>query len=325
MTTDEIDERELQLGLANRLNEMGWEFDWDENLDRPIDDVLRFSDVEAALIRLNPEISEDLTRVEQVFAKLRAILLAVENDGLVTTNQEFVAWMRGLRSIKYMGETKESQVRLIDFDDMSNNVLRCTIEATFSRSADHKNRRYDIVLWINGLPIVVGETKSPKNPNLSWLNGASDIHNAYEIKTKQFFVPNVLSFATEGREFRYGAIGQPPEMWLNWARTTDPMRLPGLPAVLRSMELLLEPQMVLDILRTFTLYTVRPTGGSRRGHRCPLQGPKETPGLGVASPGFRQNICNGVRCSKTAPADGHERTSNCCGSRPFGFDSTNSC
>ncbi len=259
LTTDEIDERELQLGLANRLGELGWEFAWDETLDRPIDDVLRFSDIEAALIRLNPEIAQDPTRVEQVFAKLRAILLAVENDGLVTTNQEFVAWMRGLRSVKYMGESKESQVRLIDFDDMSNNVLRCTVEATFSRSADHKNRRYDIVLWINGLPVVVGETKSPKNANLSWLNGATDIYNGYEVKTKQFFVPNVLSFATEGREFRYGAIRQSPEMWLNWAKTTDPMRLPGLPAVLRSLELLLTPQMVLDILRTFTLYAVRPT------------------------------------------------------------------
>jgi type I restriction enzyme R subunit len=162
LTTDEIDERELQLGLANRLGELGWTFAWDETLDRPIDDVLRFSDVEAALIRLNPEIAEDPTRVEQVFAKLRAILLAVENDGLVTTNQEFVSWMRGLRSVKYMGESKESQVRLIDFDDMSNNVLRCTVEATFSRSADRRSRRYDIVLWINGLPVVVGETKSPR-------------------------------------------------------------------------------------------------------------------------------------------------------------------
>ena len=49
----------------------------------------------------------------------------------------------------------------------------------------------------------------------------ADIHNAYEVKTPGFFVPNVLSFATEGKEFRYGAIRQPAEMWLPWSRTTD--------------------------------------------------------------------------------------------------------
>lgn len=254
---DDINERAVQLGIAYRLGELGWQFAWDETLDRPIDSVFRFSDLETALIRLNPEIEEDPTRVEEVMAKLRAVILAVGNDGLVATNEEFVARMRGLRSIKYLGKSNESQIRLIDFDNPFNNILRCTIEAKFE--VGRESRRYDLVLWVNGLPVVVGETKTPKNSNTSWLNGATDIHNGYEKKTPQFFVPNVLSFATEGREFRYGAVCQPPEMWLNWAKTTDPIRLPGLPAVMRSVELLLTPKMILDILRTFTLYTVRPT------------------------------------------------------------------
>ena len=101
--------------------------------------------------------------------------------------------------------------------------------------------------------------KTPKDKNISWLNGATDVHNAYEKKTPEFFVPNVLSFASEGREFRYGAVGQPPELWLNWSSTTDVIMPPGLPNMLRSAELLLAPAMVLDILRTFTLYSSRRT------------------------------------------------------------------
>ncbi len=253
----EWNEHELQVGLAEHIAKLGWQYADDESLGRPHDAVFLLDDLEAALIRLNPEIAEDHLRTEQVLTKLRAVLLGVRSDGLVTANEEFVAWMCGRRAIRYIGEDLDAQVRLIDFDDPAANTLRVTLEATFHVLKEH--RRYDIVLWVNGLPVVVGETKSPQANNLSWLNGATDITNAYEVKTPEFFVPNVLSFASEGREFRYGAVCQPPEMWLIWSVTTDQISRSGLANVLRSAELLLTPSMVLEILRSFTLYSSRRT------------------------------------------------------------------
>ena len=114
-----------------------------------------------------------------------------------------------------------------------------------------------MVLFVNGFPLVVGETKTPVSKSKSWLDGANDIHETYEIKTAAFFVPNVLNFATEGKEFRYGAAGQPPETWMPWFRTTDNLLLLGLGSVLRSAELLLTSEMVLDILRNFTMFSRR--------------------------------------------------------------------
>ena len=73
-----------------------------------------------------------------------------------------------------VGDDQHSLVRLIDFDDPRSNVLRVSTEATFHAGREH--RRYDIVLWVNGLPLVVGETKKPKAAT-SWLNAATDIHN----------------------------------------------------------------------------------------------------------------------------------------------------
>ena len=136
-----------------------------------------------------------------------------------------------------------------------------TVHAVSAAAAarELQRHRFDLVLWVNGLPLVVGETKAPAKVNLSWLNGATDIHNGYEVKVPGFFVPNVMSFATEGREFRYGAVRQPPETWLNWGSTTDEIMQPGLPNVMRSTELLLSPEMVLEVLRTFTLYSLRRT------------------------------------------------------------------
>ena len=252
-----LNEATVQYGLAKHLEKFGWVYADDETLGRPVDGVFLADDLETALIRLNTEITENPARTGEVLARLRAVLLGVRNDGLVGSNEEFVQWMCGRRTVKYIGTEKDVQVRLIDFDNPKANVLRVTTEATFHAGREH--RRYDIVLWVNGLPVVVGEMKTPVNANISWLNGATDIHNAYERKTPEFFVPNVLSFASEGREFHYGAVCQPPELWLNWSSTTDEIMPPGLPSVIRSAELLLNPEMVLDILRSFTLYSSRPT------------------------------------------------------------------
>lgn len=252
-----LNEKIVQMGVASHISKLGWQFAEDETLGRPFESVFLQDDLIAALEKLNPEIAEVKSRADEVLAKLRAVLLGVRNDGLVASNEEFVAWICGRRTIKYIGTDQDVQVRLIDFDNPSNNILRVTTEATFHIGREH--RRYDLVLWINGLPLVVGEMKTPVGVNISWLNGATDIHNAYEKKTPEFFVPNVFSFASEGREFRYGAVGQPPELWLNWSSTSDEIMPPGLPNVLRSAELLLTPTMVLDILRNYTLYSSRRT------------------------------------------------------------------
>ena len=252
-----IDEKMVQMGLADHLSRLGWVWAEDETLGRPFESVFLSDDVIKGLVSLNPEIARVPARAEEVLSKLRAVLLGVRNDGLVASNEEFVAWLCGRRTIKYIGTDKDVQVNLIDFEDPKANTLRVTTEATFHIGREH--RRYDLVLWVNGFPLVVGEMKTPKDKNISWLNGATDVHNAYEKKTPEFFVPNVLSFASEGREFRYGAVGQPPELWLNWSSTTDVIMPPGLPNMLRSAELLLAPAMVLDILRTFTLYSSRRT------------------------------------------------------------------
>ena len=220
------DEKMVQMGLADHVSKLGWVYADDESLPRELESVLVNGDVLKALVLLNPEIAEAPDRAQEVLSKLRAILLGVRNDGLVSANEEFVAWLCGRRTIKYIGTDRDVQVNLIDFENPRANTLRVTTEATFHVGREH--RRYDLVLWVNGFPLVVGEMKTPKDKNISWLNGATDIHNAYEKKTPEFFVPNVLSFASEGREFRYGAVGQAPELWLNWSSTSDAILPPGL-------------------------------------------------------------------------------------------------
>jgi type I restriction enzyme R subunit len=253
----DLSETAVQLALVERLTRRdgGWHSVPGGRLDRPLDGVMIESEVVAALRRLNPAIAEQPERVDEVLPKLRAAILSVANDGIVEANRRMIEWLRGQQTIRFVGTDDFVPIHLIDFASPRSNALVVSTEVTYHPGTEE--RRYDLVLWVNGFPLVVGETKTPISESTSWLNGAGDIHSVYEVRTPGFFVPNVLSFATEGKEFRYGAIRQPAQDWLPWSRTTDPLGLPGLASALASAGLLLTPEMVLDILRTFTLFSRR--------------------------------------------------------------------
>jgi type I restriction enzyme R subunit len=253
----EIAETAVQAALVERLTrpDLGWHFVPGGALDRPPDSVLVESEVAAALRRLNPAIAAHPERVDEVLPRLRAAILAVADDGLVEANRRLTEWLRGTQTIRFVGTDDFVPVRLLDFERPRANALVVSTEVTYHPGTEE--RRYDLVLWVNGFPLVVGETKTPVSRSRSWLNAAGDIHGVYEAKTPGFFVPNVLSFASEGKDFRYGAIRQPPELWLPWGRTSDPLPLPGLADVLHAASLLLAPERLLDILRTYTLYSRR--------------------------------------------------------------------
>lgn len=252
----------IQKAIVERLVGLRWTHVPGNQLDRTIDGVFIESELTAALVRLNPVIAEQPDRVDEVLPRLRVAALASVNEGLIAANERMTTWLRGHQTQKFLGlETYES-VRLIDFDDLSNNRFFVSgpgfdqddISAEVTYGHGPQARRFDVVLWVNGLPLVVGETKSPVRQSESWLNAAKDIHDVYEVECATFFAPNLLSFATDGREFHYGAIGQPVAEWLMWGATTDPFDLEGGARVMRSVELLLTPARVLSILRDFTLY-----------------------------------------------------------------------
>lgn len=242
----------VQASIVERLTSLGWTHVQGKDLPRAIDGVLIEEQVTSALRHLNPRIDEQPERVDEVLPKLRATMLSALNDGLVPANERFTTWLRGTQTVRYIGTDIDEPVHLIDFDGQSRNLLIVSDEVTFGPPGHE--RRFDIVLWVNGIPLVVGETKSPVDSSVSWLNAARDVRDIYEAQVPQFFVPNVLSFATEGREFHFGAIGQAAESWLQWGSTADRYDLDGWPRVQRSVDLLLHPDRVLSILRDYTLY-----------------------------------------------------------------------
>ena len=237
--------------VLDTLSGAGWRFMAADDVPRQHDNVLVESMVREALIRLNPEIRQQPERADEVLYSLRALLFSVQGEGLVRANELFAAWLRGEKSMPFGENGEHTPVRLLDFDNLANNDYVITSQWVYP--VREGGRRFDIVLLINGIPLVIGEAKSPVRPAVSWLDGASDIHNGYEQSVPQMFVPNVFSFATEGKCYRYGSVRMPVSMWGPWHEGDD--RSEGsLAHVQRAVRAMLRPRVILDILQNFTLF-----------------------------------------------------------------------
>lgn len=231
-----------------------WIYTPASELPREITEVLIETELKQALIKLNPEIAALPERADEVIYKLRSILLSVNSTGLVRANEEFAEWLKGNKTMPFGKNYAHVSVKLIDFETIENNKFQLVNQFSIR---NRETKRPDIVMFVNGIPLVVGEAKTPVRPSVSWLDAASDIHDGYENSVPELFVPNVLSFATEGKELYYGAVRTPLEFWAAWRVNDgdDVSRLMGLNNVAAEMKQLLSPKTLLDILYNFTTYS----------------------------------------------------------------------
>jgi len=237
--------------LGEEFKPARWTFVDPLKVPRQPGEVMVESWVREALIALNPEIAEQPDRADEVIYALRAILLAVGGDGLVRANENFTMWLRGEKTMPFGPNGEHVPVRLLDFTQAANNRLTVTNQWSFQSGTVAK--RFDVVFLINGLPLVIGEAKSPTRSAVTWFDGAYQVNEIYEKEIPAMFVPNVFSFATEGRCLRYGSIRMPIDLWGPW-RDDDNQEEGNMGAVRKTVESLLRPEVVLDILQNFTLF-----------------------------------------------------------------------
>jgi len=221
------------------------------DVPRYVTDVMVDQWVREALIRLNPEIAAQPDRADEVIYNLRAILLSVNTDGLVRANENFTTWLRGEKTMPFGPNGEHVQVRLVDAAQPCNNNLVVTSQWTFQ--AGRLEKRFDVVFVVNGLPLVIGEVKTSTRSAVTWFDGAFQINQVYERDVPAMFVPNVFSFATEGRIYRYGSVRMPIDMWCPW-RDDDNQDEGQLHHVLASLRSMLKPEVVLDVMQNFTLF-----------------------------------------------------------------------
>jgi len=256
-----------QHSFADPHNTYGpqWKYKSAAELNRGVNEVLDEAELKAALIRLNPDIAKRNELADEVIYKLRAILISVNQVGLVKANEDFFKWLSGDKTMPFGENNRHVQVRLIDFEELINNTYVLTNQY---RIHHRETKIPDIVLLINGIPVVIGEAKTPIRPSVSWLDGAHEIHDVYENAVPQLFVPNILSFATEGKELFYGAVRCPLELWAPWRIEGDEDAMAkrlGLGEIGKELSDLLSPKRLLDIMQNFSLFA-----SSKKKHRIKI-------------------------------------------------------
>tara|TARA_Y100000310_G_scaffold335051_1_gene416169 strand:- start:4824 stop:7721 length:2898 start_codon:yes stop_codon:yes gene_type:complete len=259
------EENSVENYIRDLVVKLGWKSVPREDLPRQEADVLVEEHLTKALIKLNPSITEENGRAEEILYKLRAIIISVRGTGLVKTNEELMRWVRNDAVMPFGERGEHVPIKLIDYEDLLKNEFVITTQYSFTAG---QNRRPDLVFLVNGIPLIIGEAKTPVRPAVSWFDGAVQL-DEYQNSIPQLFVPNLFVFATEGKKYRAGSIKLPIEKWQPWRKTTD-TELDKLEDLQNAINLMLKPDIILDILKNFSLYSTT-KGGQKIKILCRYQ------------------------------------------------------
>ncbi|MES3036984.1 MAG: type I restriction endonuclease subunit R [Bdellovibrionota bacterium] len=169
----------------------------------------------------------------------------------LSDNEKWLKIIRGEYSKTVPGESEKKTIALIDFKNPKNNTF--TVANQFKVHSE-KPRRPDLVVFINGLPLVVIEAKSPfsfKDKS----GEAFDQIRQYEEQIPRLFYSNAFNITTNEQQLLYGATGAPSKYWGFW-RDPWPKDLASFKGddLKKSLWCLLEPSRILDLIAHFIVF-----------------------------------------------------------------------
>lgn len=212
-------------------------------------DVVLTKRLTAAIERLNPTIP-----TEARGDALRKVL-ATEKPSLVEENRRLHKLMVEGVDVEFYSEDgtiRGDKVRLIDFDDIGTNDWLAT--GQFTVVEGNINRRPDIVVFINGLPLVVIELKAPGGEN-GTLAAAHNQLQTYKAQIPSLFRTNAVLVTSDGITARVGSLTADQERFMPW-RTTDGkvIAAKGHPELNILIEGVFDRRRLLDLLHDFTVF-----------------------------------------------------------------------
>src|SRR5213593_515563 len=147
----------VQNPLARYAGEIGWKIVPQSealSLRKGEGGMFFYKLLEETLLRLNPGMLTPET-VDDVVRRLEGVRNSIEG------NAEILAWLRGERSVHVAGEKRQRQVRLIDYENVDQNVFQVSPEWEYTTGLSRPNRA-DVMFLINGVPVALVEAKGAK-------------------------------------------------------------------------------------------------------------------------------------------------------------------
>jgi len=209
-----------------------------------------------ALARLNPALPVEA--LEDAFRKLTR----PEGADLIQRNRALHRLLVDGVTVEYRtreGEVRGAQARVLDFDDPAGNdwlaVNQFSVTDLPAGQAGNKhNRRPDIVLFVNGLPLAVLELKNAADEDATIWTAFQQLQT-YQAEIPSLFAPNGVLVVSDGVEARVGALGAGREWFKPWRTIAgEALADPHLPELQVVSEGVFAPRRFLDLVRDFIVF-----------------------------------------------------------------------
>ena len=221
-----------------------------ESKEREYTDVVLQKRLKNAIDKINTEIPADV-REEALKKALRTITV-----NLFENNEAFHRMFTEGIDVKFSigdGKTKTDKVWLVDFANPENNEFLAVNQ--FTVIENHNNRRPDIVLFVNGLPLVVIELKNAIDENAD-TKAAFNQLQTYKQLIPSLFTYNAFMIASDGWFAKSGTLSSDYSRFMEW-KTADGENIINTqtqPEMEPMIKGLLNKQTLLDVVRHFIVY-----------------------------------------------------------------------
>ena len=229
------------------LDELGYTRLYGPDIARDFRNPLYMDALTERLPHINP--NADRQAVDEAIYKL----LHMEHGALVQQNRQFMDWLQNGVEVSYQknGETKHEIIRLIDYENVNNNLFHAINQWTVM---EHETKRPDVVIFINGLPLVVVELKSCIREETDFSDGYRQIKN-YMHEIPSLFQYNAFCVISDLVDSKVGTITAGFDRFVDW-KTVDgsyeETQFARYDVLFNGM---LKPGRFLDILKHFILFS----------------------------------------------------------------------
>lgn len=251
-----ITEDKIETFAIEVLQSMGWEYvhglsiaPGAEATEREnFEQIVLVDRLRKSVSVLNPNIPHDAQ--EQAVQKV----LRIYSPELLHNNEIFHQLLIEKVKIPYQqdGFERSYEVALIDFENPLNNEFLCVNQYTIVEK--NQNKRPDVLLFVNGLPLVVIELKNAADENAT-LRKAFDQLQTYKATIPSLFTYNAICVISDGMECKAGSVSAGYSRFMTW-KTADGKKeasrfIPQLEILLKGM---LNPSTLLDLVRNFIVF-----------------------------------------------------------------------
>jgi type I restriction enzyme, R subunit len=251
MTPSEMNEIELvELPAHQVFKELDYETleGTDINSERKsYNDVILMPRLEQKIRELNPNLPDIVYETAINHVK------SLSNPNLIQNNREFHEMLLAGVKVPYQHEdqTKYYALRLVDFDNPKNNNFVAVRQLIVQQ---HKQKRLDHIIFINGLPLVILEYKDPTNTSADIVSAYNQLGETnYQRYIPRIFNYNAFLIISDRTYARYGTFTAPFERFSDWNDPEDPDRTVA-NRLDMMQRLMLNKETLLDIIQNYLEY-----------------------------------------------------------------------